>query len=280
MPTGPYSGYGGNPSSSGQGTTAPVPSSKIFHQLDALNREGLAFGYYEDFTNFRAGTPGASIVQEWAPGWRVIGVATNGIFGLLDSVGGGLTLSTEAADNDYLVAEKAAKPFQLGATSPLFGFEACFKVASVSDTKTDFFIGFGDTMTIAAAVPITATAGDLATEKLVGFHRDATDGDELNWVHTDASASHTVKTNGIATLTADTYVTAGLYLNAAKDPSIIPFINGVEKPQFKVACSATDFPDDARLGLIFAQVAAAASGGLTTLLWIKAYQARAGVRLL
>jgi len=278
MSTGPYSSYKGGPASSGQGTTAPVPSSALFEQLDMLYRDGLAFGLYEDFTNFRAGTPAATLLQEWAPGWRVVGVATNGIFGLVDSVGGGLTLSTEAAAHDHLSAEKVTKPFQIGAASPLFAFEACFKVASIADTKSDFFVGLGDVMTISATVPITATAGTLASEKLFGFHRNATDGDEVDLVTADATTP-TILKNGIATLVADTYITVGLYLNTQREANIIPSINGIFKEANKVACTATNVPDDARLGVIFAQVAAAASAGLTTLKWVKCMQAHAGVRM-
>lgn len=276
---GPSSGYVGGPASSGQGTTAPVPSSGLFHQLDMLYRSGAAYGWYEQFDDFRTGVPGTTIVENWSPGWRAVGVATNGIIGQVAGAGAPLTISTEAADNDYVVLEKVKKPFILGATSPLMAFEACLKVAKITDTTSDVFVGIGDTMTISGTVPITATPGDLATEKFVGFHRDATDGDELNWVHCDAAAVHTIKTNGIDTLVADQYFTCGFMLDPIADV-VIPWINGVEKRAQKIAVSASTFPDDAYMGPIFAQVAAGATPGLTTLLWIKALQARPSVNLL
>jgi hypothetical protein len=244
----------------------------LFSNLDALERQGRAVGWFEDFSRFRTGIPSTAEIY-WAGGWKAIGVITNGIFGQADVAGSGLTLSTDAADNDYLHMATMLLPFQLNAADLEFAFEARIKVASIADTKTDFFIGLGDSMTLSTAVPITVTAGDLATEKFVGFHRDATDGDELNTVHNDAAAGHTILKNGVHTLVADTFVKVGMFKNSGSSKFSF-FINGVEAID-SVLTTATNFPDGARLGLLVGQTAAAATGGLTTISWIKALQALA-----
>jgi hypothetical protein len=261
-----YSGYQGGTAT---GDTSALPSARLFHQLDAYERSGLAYGFFTDFSNFRTGIPSTTEIY-WAGGWKAIGVATNGIFGQAAVAGSGLTLSTDAADNDYLHMQKMFLPFFLGASNLEFAFEARVKFASIADTKTDVFIGVGNTMTLSTAVPITTTAGDLATEKFVGFHRDATDGDELNTVHNDAAAAHTILKNGVHTLVADTFVKIGMRLAGGR---LYYTINGLDAVD-SVAVTATNFPDDAAMGVLIGQTAAAATGGLTTISWVKALQQR------
>jgi len=248
--------------------TGYAPSALLFDTLDAHERNGLASGFFEDMTKFRTGVPSSTEVA-WTGVWKAVGIATNGIFGQSLTQGEGLTLSTESADNDYLHAQ-AGLPFILGATAGDFAFEARLKFAGIANTLNDFFIGLGDTMTLGAAVPITVTAGDLATEKFVGFHRDATDGDELNTVHNDAAATHTILKNGVTTLVANTFLKVGMTL---KNGVFRFYVNAVEAAD-SVAVTATNFPDDAAMGPLFGQTAVAASGGLTTISWIKALQFR------
>src|SRR3990172_500846 len=114
-----YGSYRGAP---GTGDTSAFPSGILFTELDALERQGRAYGFFEDFNDFRTGVPGTT-EGYWSNGWKAIGVATNGIFGQAADAGSGLTLSTEN-DNDYLHMAKMLLPFLFGATSPLFAFEA------------------------------------------------------------------------------------------------------------------------------------------------------------
>jgi hypothetical protein len=185
-----------------------------------------------------------------------------------------LTLISDTADNDYLHLNRASNPFEISRTSQPLAFEARVAVASIADTKNDFFVGLGKPMTLTTIVPITATAGDLATEDLVGFHRDATDGDEINSVCCSADAAHTIIQNGLATLVAATYVKLGFLWDPARDFDLRFYVNGVESAiRHTVSATAGSvFPNNVRLGLLIGFTAVAASSGTDTVSWIKCMQ--------
>jgi hypothetical protein len=273
-----YGHYAGAP---GSGDTTTGPSGKLFARFDAAERDGRVITQYDPFTKFRLDlndvfAPGATELY-WCNGWKAVGTATTSLFGRIDSPAGGITLISDTADNDYLHMAQCITPFEISRTSQPLAFEARIKVAGIANTLSDFFVGLATGFKLTSAVPITATAGDLATQDLVGFHRAATDGDEINSVCCSADASHTVIQDGLATLVADTYVKLGMLWDPAKDYDLRFFVNGIESAtRHTVSATAGDtFPNNKRLGLIIAMTAAAASAGLHTVQWIKCSQFRA-----
>jgi hypothetical protein len=270
---GQYSHYAGAP---GAGDTTTGPTGGLFARFDAMERQGRILTQWDDFSNFRAGVPGSTETY-WNNGWKAIGTATTSIIGRVDAAGGGITFISDTADNDYLHMNQHGNPFEISRTSQPLALECRVKFAGIGNTLNDFFIGLGKPMTLTTIVPITATAGDLATEDLVGFHRDATDGDEINSVCCSADASHTIIQNGLATLVADTYVKLGMLWDPAKDFDLRFYVNGIESAtRHTVSATGGDvFPNNVRLGLLVGFTAAAASGGTVTMSWIKCSQIRA-----
>ena len=266
-----YGAYSGN---AGTADTTYQPSASLFGYFDALiERGGRCIQQVLDPANFRYGAPGATETY-WGNGWKAIGTATNAVYARTDAAQGGVT-ATLTADNEYLNMNQTANPFEISRTSTPLAFEARVKFSTITDTMSDWFIGLGKPMTLTTIVPITTTAGDLATEDLVGFHRDGTDGDELNTVCCSADATHTVIQNGITTIAADTYVKIGFLWNPAKDYQLRFYVNGVESSTtHTVSATAGDtFPNNVRLGLLHGGIACGASPGTNTISWMKCMQA-------
>lgn len=268
-----YDGYAGAPGSNADTTTGP--SSILFSRFDAMERDGRVITQFEDFSSFRFGVPGSTETY-WSGGWKAIGTATNATFTRVDAATGGCTL-TLTADNEYLHMNKSSNPFEISRTSQPLAFEARLKVSSIADTVTDFFVGLGKPMTLTTIVPITTTAGDLATEDLVGIYRSGADGDELNSVCCSADATHTTIQDGLTTLVADTYVKVGFLWDPTRgDYNLRFFVNGVPSATtHTVSATAGDtFPNNVRLGLLIGSISCGAAG-THTVSWIKCSQFRA-----
>lgn len=266
-----YSHYAGAP---GAGDTTTGPSGSLFARFDAAERDGRVLTQFEDFANFRFGVPGNTELY-WCNGWKAIGTATNADLARVDAATGGCAF-TLTADNEYLHINKVSNPFEISRTSQPLAFECRVKVQAITDTLADFFIGLGDPMTLTTVVPITTTAGDLATDNMVGFLRDSSDGDEINSVCCSADATHTTIQNGLCTLTADTYVKLGMLWDPAVDFNLRFFVNGVpSNTMHTVSATAGDvFPNNARLGLLIGNISNTAAQ-VHTVSWIKCSQFRA-----
>ena len=267
-----YGHYAGAP---GGGDTTTGPTGGLFARFDAAERDGRVVTQWEDFSNFRHGVPGATETY-WGGGWKAIGTASNADLARVDAATNGVAM-TLTADNEYLHMNKVANPFEISRTSQPLAFECRIKVNSIANTISDFFIGLGKPMTLTTIVPITTTGGDLATEDLVGFYRDSTDGDEINSVCCSADATHTTIQNGLATLVADTYVKLGMLWDPAVDFKLRFYVNGIESATtHTVSSTAGDvFPNNVRLGLLVGNIAVATTAIINTVSWIKCSQFRA-----
>ncbi len=118
--------------------------------------------------------------------------------------GGGFSISSTKADAKKLV------------------FEARFKISTIADGVSSFFIGLGEPNRAVNAGVFTTTQGDtvdtaMADAAFIGFWRADADGNGLNFIY---SANGQTAVNHIAdvhTLVADTYVKVGFM----HDPSEI-----------------------------------------------------------
>ena len=128
-------------------------------------------------------------------------------------------------------------------------FECRIAVNTISNDIGDLFIGLAGAAGIqiaASAVPITATAGALATTaSLLGFHKLSADGDKVDLAYERASGTVATKAD-VGTLVADTYLKAGFRYNGATQ-TLTPWIDGVEITASKIGTSitgATPWPND------------------------------------
>lgn len=212
----------------------------------------------DDFLNTIPVAAGAEAVAG-----RYYGFAsTGGSVALADEVGGAMTASSDGDDEGASI-RTAGRPFQISRSHGKLWFEARVKTSTIADTKHGFFVGLSDSLTLSATVPLTA-AGALADENLVGFHRLEGDGDKVDFVYkADGVTAVTVEADA-ATLVADTYIKLGMVYNP--DTYVLTFyVNGVATDTYTVASAAgTDFPNDVRLGLIFAVLNATGSTPGTT----------------
>tara|TARA_R110000868_G_scaffold142082_3_gene359183 strand:+ start:358 stop:1179 length:822 start_codon:yes stop_codon:yes gene_type:complete len=177
---------------------------------------------------------------------------TGGTVVVGDEVGGSVVLSSDG-DNEGASIARQTKCFQISRSHGKLWFEARVKSSTITDTKHGFFLGLIDTCTQSATVPIAA-AGTLADENFVGFHRLEGDGDQVDAVYrADGVTQVTVEADTLdVALVADTYTKLGMIYNPA-DYVLTFYQNGVKTTSYTVVAAAgTDFPNDVRLGFVFA----------------------------
>lgn len=179
----------------------------------------------------------------------------------------------ETTDDEGTSIFLEAHPFQLSLSHGSFWFESRFKTLLTATTENRFFIGLMDTTAVTAAVPLTAT-GALADVNLVGFHYPDADTTTFDFSYKADGVAAVVVNDGLASITADTYVKAGFKFDARKRV-ISSYINGVKQANTKVMPSAagTDFPNHVALGVVAAMsCGAAANDNVVTIDWIRAGQ--------
>jgi hypothetical protein len=230
-------------------------------------RDGTIEGWIfeDDFLNPHPIAAGADALAGDYYGFASVG----GLGALADEIAGALTLSSDGDDEGASIRTKG-RPFQISRSHGNFWFEARVKSSTVADTKHGFLVGLSDALTLTATIPLTAL-GALGDENLVGFLRAEGDGDQLDCVYkADGVAAVTVQADAApSALVADTYVKVGLFYNA--DTYVLTYyINGVAVGTKTIPSAAgTDFPNDVRLGLIFAVLNATATtpGSVTIDKW-------------
>jgi hypothetical protein len=209
----------------------------------------------DDFTSFVPVAAGAV-----ASAGAYYGFAdTGGSVVVADEVGGAVTASSDG-DNEGASIARQAKPFQISRSHGKLWAEFRFKSSTVADTKHGVFLGLIETISQSATVPIAA-AGTLADQNFVGFHRLEGDGDQVDCVYKANGVTQvTVQADALGTaLVADTYTKLGMIYNPA-DYKLKFYQNGLEIASYTVVASAgTDFPNDVRMGMIFAVLNATAS---------------------
>ena len=252
--------------------TTRGPSPSIWGPYDKANllQPGRAIEIFTDFFNLPNIAAGAE--ASIGGGWKGF-ASTGGTGAVADVVGGALTLSSDGDDEGASVGT-LHYPFQItnGTYGDLF-FEARIKTSTIADTKHGFFLGMIDSSALSATVPIAA-AGTLADENFVGFHRLEGDGDYVDTVYkADGVTQVTVKADA-KVLVADTWIKLGMRYDA-KNYRLTFFADGVALNDYVTITSTagTDFPNDVRLGLVFAVLNATASTpGSSTIDWIRCAQ--------
>ena len=207
----------------------------------------------DDFTEFVPVPAGAV-----ANCGKYLGFAsTGGAVAVTDEIGGVVTFSSDD-DNEGASIAFASKPFQISRSHGKLWMEARVKASNITDTTIGFFVGLIDTATLSATVPIAA-AGTLADENFVGFHRLEGDGDKVDAVYRADTVTQVTVEADAGTLVADTYIKLGMVYNP--DTYVLTFyVNGVSVDTYTVVAAAgTDFPNDVRMGLVFALLNAAGS---------------------
>lgn len=213
-------------------------------------RDGIVEGWIieDDFENCVAVAAGSE-----AAAGRYMGFAsTGGSVAQADEVGGAVTASSDGDDEGASIRTHG-RPFQISRSHGKMWFEARVKTSTITDTKHGFVVGLSDSLTLTATVPITA-AGALADENLLVFRKQEGDGDQLDFSYkadgvTAVDVATDIVTGGLA---ADTYVKVGFIYNP--DTYVLTgYVNGVSIGTKTIPSAAgSDFPNDVRMGLIFA----------------------------
>lgn len=262
-------------------------SPGIWHNVNvAAIQENATFGnyMYDDFSWAPVlTTPTITTEALYARGYKAFGSSGGTIVPAGLSRGGGLTF-TETDDNQGFSLATIARPFRIARTYGRFAFEARLKINNITDLDTNLFVGFGDSMTLSATVPLTAT-GTLADENLVGFHREEADGDQFNTSYkADGVTAVNVGTdvvntgnNTTAAIVADTFFKLGMKFEpfGVHGANYLTFyINGIELADKKQIPSAagTDFPNDVDLGFVIAGLCGSNNDSILTLDWWAAAQ--------
>lgn len=236
--------------------------------LDQLLHGVGGWAIFDDFVNGPIVTAAAEAQYGDYKGFA----DTGGSVAAGDEVGGTLVFSSDGDDEGASLAQRnPAFQLDVGSATGDFVMEMRFKTSTITDTKHGIFAGLIDSATLSATVPIAA-AGTLADENFVGFHRLEGDGDALDTVYkADGVTQVTVKEDAY-TLTAATYVKVGI----RKIGDVLTFfVNGTPLADTKTIPTAdgTDFPNDVRMGLVFAVLnATATTPGNSELDWWGAAQ--------
>ncbi len=208
--------------------------------------------YFDDFLatpNIPAGAEGVvGIYKGFAD--------TGGSVTEADIVGGVKTFSSDGDDEGASLAT-VSKPFQIDRGLGRCVFGCRMKTSTITDTKHGIFFGLIDTSTLSATVPIAA-AGTLADENFVGFHRLEGDGDMIDTVYKANGVTQVTLQADAITLVADTWVKLEAIFEPDKDNAgrnrLSFYKDGTRlATSYEIpAADGTDFPNDVRLGLIFA----------------------------
>lgn len=273
------------------GTVDLQPSDAVWSRLpyaDVMKGDLPGFARHWNFASFRTSTNVNAAEAYWADGLKLYG-SDGAAVAALDVAGGGVTLSSDG-DNEGAALGQMVYPFQLIQTAKAGAWEVCLRTSTIADTKHGFFWGLIDASALSATVPIAA-AGTLADENFVGFHRLEGDGDQLDTVYKANTVTQVdVDTDVLdgteygeqtlpTTLAVDTDFKLGMRYwpsrDQAGDYTLAFYYNGIRLPATKQLPSAagTDFPNDVRLGLVFALLNATASTpGNTSLRWMRGFQ--------
>jgi hypothetical protein len=247
----------------------PSPGLWADCPLEEINRFGIGYEVYEQFTMFTPKAAGAHAVL----GNGFVAFADTG-GSIVDALipGGGLTFSSDGDDEGASLACDQT-PFNITQNGGKLWFELAFATSTIANTKHGILAGLMDAQTLTNIVPITA-GGAIADINMVGFHRLEADGDKMDTVYkADGITAVTVKADGL-TLVADAYMKVG----GKYDPStklLTYYADGVALPDTKTIPNATgdDFPADVTMGLFFAILnATAITPGNSILRWWRCVQ--------
>jgi len=260
----------------GTSNTDRKPSPAIWGDCpwrDINDPRSLVDGYARrwDFATFRTATNVNAAEAYWADGLKCFG-SDGAAIAALDAQGGGITLSSDG-DNEGVSLGQMVYPFQISRSTKKLWFECRLKTSTIADTKHGFFVGLIDSSALSATVPI-ASAGTLADENFVGWHRLEGDGDKVDAVYkADGVTQVTVEADAV-TLAADTWVKLGMKWDPEDSYKLKFYADNLLIDSYTMASAdGTDFPNDVRLGFVFALLNATASTpGSTSLAWAQIAQ--------
>lgn len=240
--------YTSNTADTSRGASSAIWASCPIEDILAGVKDGYHF-----FDDFLSG-PLVAAGSEAATGlYRGFGdTASTGANG--DEIGGTLVFTGTTQDKACGFRTPTA-PWQISRSHGKLWFEARVKSSTIADAKHGIFLGLMEDTAITTAVPIISSSGtqSLADKNFVGFHRLSADGDMFDTVYKADGVTQVTVGSDAVTIAADTYVKLGMVFDPAT--YVLTFYkNGVKLADTKTIPSAvgTDFPNDVRLGLIFA----------------------------
>lgn len=239
--------------------------------IDSI-RNGLVDGTWfdSDFAGFKHSANINAAEAYWDQGFKVFG-SDGAAIALADEIGGAITLSSDG-DNEGVGLGQNGFSFQISLSHGDLAFEVRLKTSTISDTKHGFFVGLVESLAMSATVPIAA-AGTLTDNNFVGFHRLEGDGDYVDCVYKANGVTQVTVQADAKVLVADTYVRLGMFFNSSTGV-LTYYSNGLPIATKTIPSAAgTDFPNDVRLGCIFALLnATGTTPGNTTIDRIMCYQ--------
>lgn len=183
-------------------------------------------------------------------------VTASGARGVQDLVAG------TTADGDVVLTLGGGAPFIISSTASLarkLWFEARFKISTIANDVSSFFIGLAEEDRAAAAGLFQAAQGAtvdsaLADIDMLGFWRPDADGDGLSVAYGKASATAQELISDAKTLVADTWTKVGFVFDPAAPTTkrIKFFIDGVEQSTYVTAAllAASTFPDGEEMTMV------------------------------
>ncbi len=187
-------------------------------------------------------------------------------------------------DNEGAAFRHASAPLRISgpnatatARTGKLWFEARVKQSVNTVTLFDWFVGLMEDTACTAAVPVTATAGQLADKNLLGFFKLGSAPTFFDAVYKSdgqpSSSTHTTALASAQAIVADTYVKLGL----TYDPNsnrVIWWGNGVQLASYVVlATQGNPFPNDVNLGWVIGNTNVAGSITATwTVDWVRCCQ--------
>ncbi len=261
--------------------TSRMPSPALWDDcpmLDYLALHKGAYYFYDDFGEIGFTVPTTEgQIGPWYKAFSSTGGTIKPTSATTQVRGGVITLGSNDDDEGASIAT-CSQPFQITRGDGRLWFEARVKVTSTAVTLADCFIGLGELMTLTATVPITATAGAMADQNMVGFLRPGTsttgDGSSLRIFY---------KANGVTAVTietvagafvSDTFIKLGFKFTPTDNLLKFYIDNVVRSTTYTIPSAAgTDFPNDVLLGPIAATLnTAGSSTHLFTVDWWRVFQ--------
>lgn len=264
----------------GVANTARGPSPQLWGSCPAdeiTQNPTLGIHIFEDFTHFPAyvGTNAANTTS--INGHKVYwGAGTSVGPGCSQSAteqGGVFVLSASDLTNISGSIQMESGAILANASVKKMWFEGRIKASTIANDTLGWFFGLLETGVLTTVIPVAAD-DTLSSHNLIGFHRDAGDGDMLDIKYrADGQTVQVVQADAV-TLVADTYVKLGILYDTTADASqrIKFYKNGVDIGYYvtQTQCDAATFPDDVILGPVLASTAKTAAGaGTVSLDWYR-----------
>jgi len=261
--------------------TTTGPSPELWADcpvLDMIQDPGVGYYFFDDFVGGVL-TPTITTAIQTGNGWNGFADANGTITYASASAGGEIILS-HTTDGKCVAINHEPHPFVISNVSGKFWFEARIKMSIVtpaSSGESSLFLGLSDATPTATAI-LTDSAGAIADQNCVGFHKLDTDA---------ATIDCSYKANGIAAAKVNdativpvlaTYLQLGMKVEPAGGNQVLSFWkDGVPEASTKTIINAlgTTFPSDVGMGLIAAMaIGTDASTQTLTIDWIRAAQLR------